>query len=164
MASASYRESRSCGPCGVLSTTPARTSSTCTWAICERSSARGAARPRSSPCVRSDIGSMITPRRVFASSQRPRLASVRWRLTAWVAVMMLASAAVTYVVVSHYVSQQLRGQIERDIGGDATQLGQSLQLSGARTPARVAAIAQRSLQGQPYDATATVLVVIVPSQ
>jgi len=107
---------------------------------------------------------MITLRRAFASGQRPRLASLRWRLTAWVAVMMLASAAVTYAVVSHYVSQQLRGQIQRDIGGDATQLGQSLQLSGARTPARVAAFAQRSLRGQPYDATATVLVVMVPGQ
>jgi hypothetical protein len=97
-----------------------------------------------------------------AARRRLRLTSVRWRLTAWVAVMMLASAAITYVVVSHYVTQQLRGQVEQDIRGDAAQLGQSLQLSGARTPARVTTLARQYLHGQPYDATATILVVIVP--
>ncbi len=88
-------------------------------------------------------------------------ASLRWRLTAWVAAVMLASVAVTYVVVYRDTGEQLRGQIDRDIRGDAAQLAQSLKLSGARTPARVTAIASRYLQGQPYDATATLLVVDV---
>ena len=90
-----------------------------------------------------------------------RPTSLRWRLTAWVAAVMLASVAVTYVVVYHDTGQQLRSQIDRDIRGDAAQLAQSLRLSGARTPAQVTAIASRYLQGQPYDATATFLAVNV---
>ncbi len=74
---------------------------------------------------------------------------------------MLASVAVTYVVVYRDTGQQLRSQIDRDIRGDAAQLAQSLRLSGARTPARVTAIASRYLQAQPYDATATFLAVSV---
>ena len=90
-----------------------------------------------------------------------RPTSLRWRLTAWVAVVMLASVGLTYVVVYRYTGTQLRGQIDRDIRGDAAQLSQSLKLSGARTPARVTAIASRYLQAQPYDATATFLAVSV---
>jgi len=93
---------------------------------------------------------------------RRRPTSLRWRLTAWVAAILLASAAVTYVVVYRDTGHELRGQVERDVRGDAAQLQQSLELSGARTPAQVATMARRYMQGQPYDATATLLAVVVP--
>ena len=129
-----------------------------------------AAGPTRGRCARSATGSTMSP---SAPELRPRgarrralrwlgPASLRWRLTAWVAAVMLASAAVACVVVYRDTGRQLRGQIQHDLRGDAAQLSQSLDVSGARTPLRVAAVAGRYLQGQPYDAAATLLVVVVP--
>jgi signal transduction histidine kinase len=97
-----------------------------------------------------------------ARARRPT--SLRWRLTAWVAAILLASAAVTYVVVYRDTGRELRGQIERDIRGDSAQLEQSLRLASPQTPAAAAETARRYMQGQPYDSTATLLVAIVPGQ
>jgi two-component system, OmpR family, sensor kinase len=94
---------------------------------------------------------------------RPRLpAGLRWRLTAWVAGVMLVSAAVLFVVVYVNTGTQIQSQIDRDIGGDTGQLSQALRALQGRSAAQVTAAADRYVRAQPYTATSTLLFVIVP--
>jgi signal transduction histidine kinase len=94
---------------------------------------------------------------------RARLpASLRWRLTLWVAVVMLVSVAAIFVVVYNDTGTELRGQIDRDIAGDTAQLSQSLRASNAVGSAQLAAAAARYTRSQSYSATSTLLFVLVP--
>ncbi len=91
-------------------------------------------------------------------------ASLRWRLTAWVAGLLLLSAAAVLAVVYADTGTQLRRQIERDLAGDTSQLAQALRPSASRGAAKIARAAVRYVRGQPYSATSTLLFVIVPGQ
>src|SRR5689334_17786811 len=94
---------------------------------------------------------------------RSRLpAGLQWRLTAWVAGVMLVSAAVVFAVVYINTGTQIRGQIDRDIAGDTSQLEQALRPYAGHAPAVIAAAAARYVHGQPYSATSTLLFVRVP--
>lgn len=60
-------------------------------------------------------------------------ASLRWRLAAWVAGVMLVSAGAIFAVVYIDTGSELRGQIDRDIAGDTSELSQAQRpLSGQR--------------------------------
>lgn len=87
---------------------------------------------------------------------------LRWRLTAWVAAVMLVSAAVVFIVVYRDTGAQIRGQIDRDITGDAGQLAQALRPLAGRPPAQLAAAANRYVRTQPYTATSTLLFALIP--
>jgi two-component system, OmpR family, sensor kinase len=94
---------------------------------------------------------------------RPRLPSgLRWRLTAWVAGVMLVSAAVVFVAVYVDTGTQIRSQIDRDLAGDTTQLSQALSSLAGQSAAQVAAAAGGYVRTQPYTATSTLLFAIVP--
>jgi two-component system, OmpR family, sensor kinase len=94
---------------------------------------------------------------------RSRLpASLRWRLTAWVAGVMIISAAVVFVVVYTSTGSQLQSQIDRDIRGDTTQLAESLRPLRGHSAAQIAAAAGRYMRAQPYSATSTLLFVLAP--
>src|ERR1700758_828067 len=87
--------------------------------------------------------------------------SLRWRLTAWVAAVMLASAALVFVVVYIQTGSGLQNEIDRDLRGDVAQLAASLR--GSRLPgASVGAVARRYVTAQPYTANSTLLFVLVP--
>ena len=68
---------------------------------------------------------------------------LRWRLTVWVAAVMLVAAAVVFLVVYQDTGSQLQDEIDRDISGDTGQLIQSLQALNGQSRARITA-AQRS--------------------
>jgi two-component system, OmpR family, sensor kinase len=87
---------------------------------------------------------------------------LRWRLTAWVAAVMVVSAVVVFLVVYQDTGSQLRGEIDRDISGDTNQLLQSLQALHGQSPAQIRAAAARYVLGQPYTATSTLLFVRIP--
>ncbi len=75
---------------------------------------------------------------------------------------MIVSAAVVFAVTYTRTGSEIRTQIDRDLRGDTTQLGEFLlPLAGANAP-RVAAAAGRYLRDQPYRATSTLLFVLVP--
>jgi two-component system, OmpR family, sensor kinase len=95
-------------------------------------------------------------------SRLPQTRSLRWRLTIWVAGVLLASAAVMFVVVYRGTGNQLRGEISRDITGDASQLQQSLVTLAGDTPRQVALAAGRYVHAQPFSGSSTLLFVIVP--
>ena len=87
---------------------------------------------------------------------------LRWRLTAWVAAVMLVAAAAVFVVVYQDTGAQIRGQIDRDITGDVTQLSQALRPLVGKTPGQISAAASRYVRGQPYTATSTLLFLLIP--
>jgi two-component system OmpR family sensor kinase len=89
-------------------------------------------------------------------------ASLQWRLTLWVAGVMLISAAVVFAVVYINTGSQIRGQIDRDLAGDTTQLAQALRPLAGKSPTAVATAANRYVRGQPYSAASTLLFVVVP--
>ncbi|MGO9901798.1 MAG: sensor histidine kinase [Solirubrobacteraceae bacterium] len=95
-------------------------------------------------------------------SRLPSAGSLRWRLTVWVAGVLLLSAAVMFVVIYRDTGDQLRGQIDKDIAGDVSQLKQSLVTFAPDTPRQVALAAGRYVQSQPFSSTSTLLFVLVP--
>ncbi len=86
---------------------------------------------------------------------------LRWRLAAWVALIVLVSSAITFVVVYRGTGSELRHQIDREISGDASELAQALVSSDDRRPAQVADRATRYIRGQPFSASSTLLFAIV---
>jgi two-component system, OmpR family, sensor kinase len=87
--------------------------------------------------------------------------SIRWRLTIWVAAVMLASAAVTFIVVYRNTGTQLRAQADRDLRGDTAQLVQFLRPIRHEPAVAVWQNAQRYLRGQTYSANSTLLFVLI---
>jgi signal transduction histidine kinase len=92
----------------------------------------------------------------------PLRSSLRWRLTAWVAGVIVLSAAITFAVVYRDTDQQLRSQVNRDVGGDASELAQSLRLLSGDSARQIAAAAGRYVNAQPFSASSALLFVLVP--
>jgi signal transduction histidine kinase len=82
---------------------------------------------------------------------------LRWRLAAWVALVVLASSGVTFVVVYRGTGSRLRAQIDRELAGDASELSQALSTSTDRSPRALAARASRYISAQPFGASSTLL-------
>ncbi len=91
-------------------------------------------------------------------------ASLRWRLTAWVAGVMLISAAVIFVVIYDDTGAQLSNQIDRDIASDTSQLAHLLGSLHGRNPSQIVAVAEGYVRAQPYTANSTLLFVLVPGE
>jgi two-component system, OmpR family, sensor kinase len=89
-------------------------------------------------------------------------AGLRWRLTAWVAGVMIVAAAVVFIVVYQSTGTRLRSQIDRNVSSSAAQLAQALRPFAGRSPGAVSAAAARYVRAQPYTASSTLLFVLVP--
>jgi two-component system, OmpR family, sensor kinase len=89
------------------------------------------------------------------------LRGLRWRLAAWVALVVLVSSGVTFVAVYRGTGTQLRRQIDQEIKGDTDELGHTLATAGARSPREVEAAATRYVRGQPFSASSTLLFALV---
>ncbi len=90
--------------------------------------------------------------------------SIRWRLTAWVAGVMLVSAAVIFFVVYQQTGSRLRGEIDRSLAGNTSQLAELVSSLQDRSPAEVKHAVDDYLAAQPYTATSTLLFVLVPGE
>ena len=82
--------------------------------------------------------------------------SLRWRLAAWVAAVMLIGTAVTFVVVYRGSGTQLRAQIDREMQNAADDLAHAIAVSRGRSPQSVVGTADRYIEQQPasYQAEA----------
>jgi signal transduction histidine kinase len=87
---------------------------------------------------------------------------LRFRLAAWVAVVMLVCTGITFVAVYRGTGTQLRKQIDRSLSGDEASLAHNLASASARSPHAVAQAAARYIQGQPFSASSTLLFATVP--
>ena len=91
-------------------------------------------------------------------------ASLRSRLTIWVAGVLLVSFAVIFVVVYQDTGTQLSSQIDRDIAGDTGQLSLQLKSLQGQSAKQIAAAAGRYVRAQPFTASSTLLFALVPGQ
>ncbi len=87
---------------------------------------------------------------------------LRWRLTAWVAGVMIVSAAAVFIVVYKNTGSQLRGQIDHDLSGDTLQLSQTVRALRGQSTDQIAAAAARYMRSQPYSAASTILFALAP--
>jgi len=87
---------------------------------------------------------------------------LRWRLTAWIALVIMICTGITFVAVYRGTGAQLRQQIDRELKGDATAFSRTLSSSKERSPTRVAEAATRYVRTQPFGASSTLLFAIVP--
>jgi two-component system OmpR family sensor kinase len=107
-------------------------------------------------------------RRDTRPGERLRGGGLRWRLTAWVAVVMLLFAAVIFVAVYHGTATELRHQIDHELAGDAGEFAHNLQLveraaHGGRASAHALSLAAtRYVNDQPFGASSTLLFASVP--
>jgi two-component system, OmpR family, sensor kinase len=88
--------------------------------------------------------------------------SLRWRLAAWVALVVVVSSGITFFAVYRGTGTQLRRQIDSEITGDSGEFAHALSTSGARTPGTVLDAARAYVAGQPFNASSTVLFARVP--
>ncbi len=114
--------------------------------------------------VPSDPASTLPSGRFTPASLRRRLTGIglRWRLVAWVAMVMLICTGITFVAVYRGTGTQLRHQIDQEIAGDASELSHTLTSSHDRSPRGIAQSATRYVRAQPFSASSTLLFVIVP--
>lgn len=96
-------------------------------------------------------------------SRRP--VSLRWRLAVRVGVLLLVAFAVTFVAVYRGTGRQLKGQIDRELRGDATALARTVAPGGAPLAPRALVAAGRGyVSVQPFRTTSRLLFVEVPGQ
>ncbi len=87
---------------------------------------------------------------------------LQWRLAAWIAVVVLICTGITFIVVYGGTGSQLRKQIDHEISGDAEELANNLEGSGAGSPAQVARAASSYVRHQPFEASSTLQFATVP--
>ena len=82
--------------------------------------------------------------------------------TAWVAGVMIVSAAAVFIVVYQDTGTQLRSQIDRNIAVQTAQLSDAVLPFSNASPAVVSSAASRYVRAQPYTASSTLLFVLTP--
>jgi two-component system OmpR family sensor kinase len=83
--------------------------------------------------------------------------SVRWRLVAWVTGVLVAVAAVIFVVVYEQTGTELRAEVDQDVAGDLSQLSQAVKGVRADSPQALLGQVAVYLRGQPFSAAASSL-------
>ncbi len=94
--------------------------------------------------------------------RRARPLSLRWRLAGWVALVVMASSAITFVAVYRGTATQLKHQIDAQIAGDADELSHTLAASEPRSVTQLQKAAAEYMRGQPFRASSTALIVTIP--
>ncbi len=88
--------------------------------------------------------------------------SLRARLIAAVAAVVLIAVAASFAVVYHSTGSQLRAEIDRSIRGGANELRHAITEQPGASPNAVLATARRYAASQPYSNSALLLFVMVP--
>ena len=88
--------------------------------------------------------------------------ALQWRLTAWVAAVLLISAGAVLVVVYQETGEQLRAQIDREVTGDVNQLAQAVVAIDASGPAELVGPVQRYVDSQGYSGSSRLLFATIP--
>jgi two-component system, OmpR family, sensor kinase len=94
--------------------------------------------------------------------RRPAAIGLRWRLAGWIAVVTLLCIGIVFVAVYRGTGTQLRGQIDRELGGDASEFAHNIMDSRAGSARALSQVAARYVRDQPFGASSTLLFAIVP--
>lgn len=89
-------------------------------------------------------------------------AGMRWRLTAWVAAVLVLCFAVVFVAVYRGTGHQLRQQIDRTIAGEMTNFSRHMSSLQRHTPREVAHAAAAYVHAQPFSAGSTLQFALIP--
>ena len=100
--------------------------------------------------------------RLLALIRWLRLDGLRARLTVAVAFVVLATLAVSFVLVYNNTGSRLRAELDHDISGSASQLAQALTLPPGTSTQELMATARRYVSSQPYGQTSPLLFLLVP--
>ncbi len=95
----------------------------------------------------------MSPRRLVPSG-------MRWRLTAWVAIVMIFALVVTAFAVYNGTGSQIRRDVDQELRGEMGEFARALH--GAASPADVASHASAYVTGQPFGAASTLLFATLP--
>ncbi len=91
-------------------------------------------------------------------------AGLRWRLTIWVALVLMFSFAVTVFAVYQRTGTQIRHDIDHDVGNDMVEFSQALRSARPASTAELARVASGYVHRQPFSATSTLLLAQVPGE
>jgi signal transduction histidine kinase len=97
------------------------------------------------------------------STRRLALRGLRWRLVAWVALVVVLSSGITFVVVYRGTGSELRSQIDRELAGDAGELSDAIVAAGRSAP-EMQRVAAGYIKGQPFTASSTALFAVIPGK
>jgi signal transduction histidine kinase len=76
--------------------------------------------------------------------------------------VVVVVAAIVFVVVYENTGAQLRGQIDHDVAGDASQLAQAMRTLNSHDPTALLDAARRYVRAQPFAGSSALLFVSVP--
>jgi two-component system, OmpR family, sensor kinase len=87
---------------------------------------------------------------------------IRWRLTAWVAAVLLLSGAVTFFAVYRGTGHELNRQIDHTLADQMTSFAAHMSALDARSPRQIARAARAYVRTQPFSAGSTLEFALVP--
>ena len=90
----------------------------------------------------------------------PLPSGLRWRLTSWVALVMLLAFVATAIAVYNGTGTQIRRNVDQELRGDLAEFARALR--GTTGVTGVRSLALRYVTGQPFSATSTLLFVQLP--
>lgn len=93
--------------------------------------------------------------------RRYALRGLRWRLAVWVALVVVVSSGITFVVVYRGTASELKSQIDREISSDAGEFSHAI-VEGGKSRAGLERAAARYIHGQPFQASSTALFAVIP--
>src|SRR5208282_2045244 len=106
--------------------------------------------------MKAQADALRTPRASLAE------VGLRWRLAGYVAALTLICLGIAFVAVYQRTGTDVRGEIDNEISGEATEFSHTLALSGARSDAQLAQAAARYVRAQPFSESSTFLFAVVP--
>ena len=89
-------------------------------------------------------------------------AGLRWRLTAWIALVMLLCTGVTFVAVYRGTGAELRHQIDTELKSDGSGFSRALTSSDDLSRSQIAEAANRYVRAQSFSASSSLLFALVP--
>ncbi len=89
-------------------------------------------------------------------------AGIRWRLTAWVAAVLLLCCAVIFVAVYRGTGHQLSTQLDRTLAGEMGSFTKRMSSLHERSARAIARAAGAYVHAQPFSAGATLQFALVP--
>jgi two-component system, OmpR family, sensor kinase len=92
----------------------------------------------------------------------PALDSMRARLMAWVAAVIVVCMAVTFLVVYDATGSRLRSDIDGDLHSSAVDFAHALSSQQGTTPKALLSYARGYANAQPYNQASTLLFALIP--
>jgi signal transduction histidine kinase len=83
-------------------------------------------------------------------------------VTLWVGLVLVVAFGVIFAVVYKDTGSQVRGQLNREIAGDVTQLASALRPAAGGSPGQISAAATRYVRARPFAASTRLLFVLIP--